>query len=1408
MQKVAFFDIGDTLGTVRIVQAGGPANDFGEEPSPSKPWANFSPQSTTLKLDVFPGVADALVQLRDNGVLCGIVSRIGEFDPYIVDRMLEDAGLLGFFRQQEIDDPDSPTRVELINYLRGDTPKDKAAFEAALAAAGHAHTPTDCVFVGEDPTERREARLAGLLVTSDPRHALDVLTGRHLAFIKLTRPKENSDEAWHEVLRKHSLKRLYETGEQGSVMYTVGPPEAVEELGADKPQYKVEILGSIDAPFTSELYLLRDVPPPPAGFAGDDSRFAPGFESEEAQTLIVDKTDEGIFVALPSGQSIEDYHFEGVRHHGHNLKLTPPSDWFRPVGFGRDALPTAWLGAASGEAAFDSTPLRLTDGEVRIFKDEITESLIRRDIERYSREISTSRHIRHAGNRRAVRQLTEDLKEILGNESVRPHAFVHEGRRLENVIAEIPGRATSNGGSGQTEIVIISAHLDSTGANAPTFRPETDTAPGADDDASGIAAVLAAARALKKLRDTVGTPGRTIRFALFNAEEHGLVGSRAYANDQRTLVAPIVAVYQMDMIGYNRVPPAQYEVHAGYAPRREVQDRSLVLANLVAQIAPQVSAGLPAPEIFPPSPQESDPADRRSDHASFQMAGYAACVISEDFFRGPGAGSSGTDANPHYHLPSDVISELNISYMADVARVVAAVAWVTADRMSAQPHGFSANKEINMAKDFDSRNFSFIRPNETASGFESDRPVVVSMAAKETSARLTVSGVNSMTGTPSSFSTAESSQSLFDRALSLVGQSLTASGFESDEPAEFVPDPHIQETSAGVKIVRVHQFHRGIPVFQMSRKVEFPQYEQPRSIAEGDSIPPPVGLEISPKLDILDAVKAALEYVRAAVEEEIETAKNGPADPFDLPPDEKIDTTAFAPLPPPEPPNLKFDGYVPEVAMTFTWPSRPTMIGWKQTDAGTRSPVDWGPLADFIQANLTVFYQGEATRLGWEMIISLADSYKNLADQYRIIVAADVAGGDYSPELLYRKQTIHQVRANGKVYPFRPADTPNPVDTIFPVDLTSYNIARDLAPSISDREFGRPDWVAVDSTVGNNVVATKGFSSTVFTGRPQNGTIVLNPSNDDDQKILNIFYFCNYMHDFLYLLGFDEASGNFQQINYTGSGLPADPVSAHAHPMRVNGTANMSTLPDGRPPEMNMGITAINRHTAFDADVVFHEFCHGLTNRLVGGRMDTSALEQPQSDGMGEGWGDYFALTIQNFNRDVRTERIVTGNWVTGRSTGIRLFPYGPRKTSTLTSLGLDASRRFPDGFGNLSSGRYPLDEHNRGEIWCAALMHMNRMIGVRVGNYQRGHQIGWQIVVDGLKLTRTNPSFLNARDAILKALDDLRASGRMNNVEHARARLGAWEAFAEFGMGFSARCPNASLEGIVAAEDLPPGLI
>jgi extracellular elastinolytic metalloproteinase len=73
--------------------------------------------------------------------------------------------------------------------------------------------------------------------------------------------------------------------------------------------------------------------------------------------------------------------------------------------------------------------------------------------------------------------------------------------------------------------------------------------------------------------------------------------------------------------------------------------------------------------------------------------------------------------------------------------------------------------------------------------------------------------------------------------------------------------------------------------------------------------------------------------------------------------------------------------------------------------------------------------------------------------------------------------------------------------------------------------------------------------------------------------------------------------------------------------------------------------------------------------------------------------------------------------------------------------------------------------------------------------------------------LTHANPSFLDARDAILHALDDLKAAGRLSPSTYETVRHACWQAFARYGMGFRASSNGPNLDGVVADESLPPGV-
>jgi extracellular elastinolytic metalloproteinase len=104
--------------------------------------------------------------------------------------------------------------------------------------------------------------------------------------------------------------------------------------------------------------------------------------------------------------------------------------------------------------------------------------------------------------------------------------------------------------------------------------------------------------------------------------------------------------------------------------------------------------------------------------------------------------------------------------------------------------------------------------------------------------------------------------------------------------------------------------------------------------------------------------------------------------------------------------------------------------------------------------------------------------------------------------------------------------------------------------------------------------------------------------------------------------------------------------------------------------------------------------------------------------------------------------------------------------------------------------------------------MMMTRKIRAALGDDQQGYRLSWQIVTDALKLTAANPTFLQARDDILGAINDLGATHRVTPATHILARRAAWEAFAHFGMGANASSGDAdSVDDIVADSTLPVGI-
>lgn len=231
--------------------------------------------------------------------------------------------------------------------------------------------------------------------------------------------------------------------------------------------------------------------------------------------------------------------------------------------------------------------------------------------------------------------------------SVAEDAFTYNGYPISNVVAELPGT-----GPNSNHIVILSAHYDS------TSRDPFVAAPGADDNGSGTAGVLEAARILSQ-----HTFDRTIRFVLFAGEEQGLIGSARYANLASAHGDVIDGVINLDMIGYESVPPGDHivEVHAGLDPA------SNALADAIIANVAEYGIQLEVQKI-------TSGATNRSDHASFWNVGYPAVLGIEDF----------DDFNPYYHSTSDTLSNMQTPMMVEYTRVCVATVAELAGEWSAE----------------------------------------------------------------------------------------------------------------------------------------------------------------------------------------------------------------------------------------------------------------------------------------------------------------------------------------------------------------------------------------------------------------------------------------------------------------------------------------------------------------------------------------------------------------------------------------------------------------------------------------------------------------------------------------------------------------------------------------------------
>jgi len=287
-----------------------------------------------------------------------------------------------------------------------------------------------------------------------------------------------------------------------------------------------------------------------------------------------------------------------------------------------------------------------------------------------------------------------------------------------------------------------------------------------------------------------------------------------------------------------------------------------------------------------------------------------------------------------------------------------------------------------------------------------------------------------------------------------------------------------------------------------------------------------------------------------------------------------------------------------------------------------------------------------------------------------------------------------------------------------------------------------------------------------------------------DAAATNVFVLTNILHDVYYEFGFNEKFGNFQVNNFNRGGAGEDPVKVIIQDRTGTNNANFATPVDGYSPKMRLfPFTAKDpeRDSSFVNQIIIHEYSHGVTQRLTGGPDKTSCLSEDEPNALSEGWSDFFAIAMEVSAESKPEDEIYMFEWL-----------YGTFARSKPISTDMSINDLTFSSLTYELGGQ--LECHKGGEVWVNTLNEMLwnfiELRGISENVFEsvktkditfnsEGNIIAIQIVIDALKIQPCNPTFIQARDAILLAQEQ-----RYDDPEF---KCAIWKAFAKRGMGYYA---------------------
>jgi hypothetical protein len=278
-------------------------------------------------------------------------------------------------------------------------------------------------------------------------------------------------------------------------------------------------------------------------------------------------------------------------------------------------------------------------------------SMIESNLREHLEHVAIPRHAdAHPQAHESVARYIRSTLESFGYR-VKPHTFWLDGSSYENWTAAHPNEDP------QAPVLIIGAHYDS-----------VPDCPGADDNASGIAVMLEAARQYIQSEGSRGRKRGRVQFVAFDCEELDLDGSRAYADYLKKSRQPVLGMISLEMVGLTRQESGTQKYPAIIAPFYPNRGDFIALVGSsnglgffwnVRRAFRKVN-NLRSHGLMVPGRGMLIPDIRRSDHASFWDQGLPAVLVTDtSFFR-----------NPYYHTPQDTLDKLDLPFMAGVTEAI------------------------------------------------------------------------------------------------------------------------------------------------------------------------------------------------------------------------------------------------------------------------------------------------------------------------------------------------------------------------------------------------------------------------------------------------------------------------------------------------------------------------------------------------------------------------------------------------------------------------------------------------------------------------------------------------------------------------------------------------------------------